>query len=106
MTQHTLGPWRLHKYPVVNGGSGFQITSKELHGITIANLSPGTTSDRIESICEANAHLIAAAPELLDSLLYVDSAAPVDDSNGDPITIVVTPEGLRQIRAVLTKAQQ
>jgi hypothetical protein len=68
-TQYTAGPWISHKCPSRHGGYGFVIQSKETRGITIANLFPGSSTDRIEPIAEANAHLIAAAPELLGALL-------------------------------------
>lgn len=63
----TPGPWIAHKYPTKRG-YGFVIQSEEHRGISIASLSPGISTDRIEPIAEANAHLIAAAPDLLEAL--------------------------------------
>jgi len=59
MTNHTPGPWVIRKAKE-NGACSVVSESKDLAGFTfIAALTP---SD------EANARLIAAAPELLESL--------------------------------------
>ena len=55
MTTHTPGPWTLEGYPLTEP-SNVRITSK--HG-TICNIYDCSTED------EANARLIAAAPEML-----------------------------------------
>lgn len=68
MSKHTLGPWVSHKYPSTGGGNAFVIQAGALRGITVASLSPGHTTDRVEETAEANARLIAAAPELLEAL--------------------------------------
>ncbi len=57
---------------------------------------------------EANARLIAAAPELLDSLNYIDAVCPdiePDAEPGDLVELVITSEGLRQLRAAIAKAK-
>ena len=71
---HTTGPWVAHKYPTKRG-YGFVIQSKQSRGISIASLSPGDTTDRIEPIAEANARLIAAAPDMLSALVRVEAVA-------------------------------
>jgi hypothetical protein len=69
MTKHTYtaGPWEVHKYASTTGGHGFTVRSKEHKGISIANLTPGISTDRIEPVAEANAYLIASAPDLLEA---------------------------------------
>ena len=76
---HTPGPWTPHRYPQIGGGYGWTIQAGASRGISVANLAPGLTSDRIEPICEANARLIAAAPEMLQSL---KEAIDLDHSGG------------------------
>ena len=71
---HTSGPWVSHKYPT-KGGYGFVIQAGNSRGISVANLVPGSTTDRIEPIAEANARLIASAPNLLSALARIESAA-------------------------------
>ena len=65
---HTPGPWTAHKCPIVGGKYGFVIQNKRHRGISIGTLFPGISSDRIEEICEANARLIAEAPDMLEAL--------------------------------------
>ena len=52
----------------------------------------------------ANAQLLAAAPELLSALQYISSCAPEGATDGDPIELAITPEGLRDLRALINKA--
>jgi hypothetical protein len=55
---------------------------------------------------EANAHLIAAAPELLNSCDYMDSVAPVGVIEDDELIVVtMTGKGLRDLRAAIAKAK-
>jgi hypothetical protein len=55
---------------------------------------------------EANAHLIAAAPDLLDSCDYVDSVAPAGPIEDDDLIVVtITGKGLRDLRAAIAKAR-
>jgi len=61
---HTPGPWKAYRYPTIDGGYGFEIMNSG--SATIANLSPGKTTDRIEEVAALNAELIASAPRLLD----------------------------------------
>jgi hypothetical protein len=58
---------------------------------------------------KANARLIAAAPDMLDSLNYVDSIAPAGvggKDDGELITITMTAKGLCDLRAALRKARE
>lgn len=57
--KHTPGPWDLHK-------NGVYVTAKDAFGRLIAQ---SFTSDAVEEAeAKANAHLIAAAPDLLEAL--------------------------------------
>ena len=68
-TQHTPGPWTIHAdtdgWPLVMSGG--------VAGRIVANVNPQSCPDEssapefVEMPCEANARLIAAAPELLDA---------------------------------------
>ena len=67
---YTEGPWYVHKYQRAGGGFGFVIQAGRSRGATVTTIvpgitEPGGTSDRAGYVCEANAALIAAAPELL-----------------------------------------
>lgn len=67
-SKHTPGPWISHGSPRIGTEShmGYCIQAGKMRGILIADLNPGTSSDRISEVCEANARLIASAPELLE----------------------------------------
>ena len=68
---HTKGPWNHHKAPAIGGGTIHVIQAGQSHGITVCTIRAGIdkgNSDRIDEICEANAKLISAAPELLEAL--------------------------------------
>lgn len=93
----TPGPWIAHKYPTKRG-YGFVIQSEEHRGISIASLSPGISTDRIEPIAEANARLIAAAPDLLAALEEL-----LESQRGDwPLRQA---EAKQQARAAIAKAK-
>lgn len=63
---HTAGPWRVDRYPQTGGGYGFQIYGG--HSISVANLSPGATTDRIETVAQANAARIVAAVNFIEGV--------------------------------------
>jgi len=71
---HTAAPWNHHKAPASGGGTVHVIQAGKSHGITVCTIRAGIdkgNSDRIDEICEANAQLIASAPELLFALRYI-----------------------------------
>ena len=101
-TQHTQGPWKHHKSPAVGGGTLHVIHAGT--SITIGTIRAGIdkgNSDRIDEICEANAHLIAAAPDLLAALIAFDDAFS-HYCEGDPDSDEVS--ALYQARAALAQA--
>ncbi|HCL3090184.1 TPA: hypothetical protein N1985_003289 [Pseudomonas aeruginosa 1BAE] len=62
MSKHTPGPWHV--------GGPNKCTIYDKHGQRLANSFEGVmATQRTDSECEANARLIAAAPELLDALV-------------------------------------
>ncbi len=70
------------------------------------SFSPANNNRQL-AVCQANARLIAAAPDLLAELNYIDSAAPSDlaESHDDElVTIVVTAKAVRDFRAAIAKA--
>jgi hypothetical protein len=67
--QHTETPWQSHKYPSIHGGYGFQIRNAAYPGIVVLSIQPGINSDRIESICEANAKFIVTACNSYDEMV-------------------------------------
>lgn len=89
-TKHTPGPWSLHK-------RGPAERYEVQHGI------PGNGSPICVTFCgsqqEANARLIAAAPELLDALKKTRAALLCADAAGIPVD-----EELAQLDAAIAKA--
>ena len=73
-TQHTPGPWTIHAdtdgWPLVMSGG--------VAGRIVANVNPQSCPDEssapefVEMPCEANARLIAAAPELLEAVVAAE----------------------------------
>jgi len=60
--QHTPGPWKVKDYYSI-------IFPDDGSDIAKVSLRPDNRGDYLESV--ANAHLIAAAPEMLDALEFV-----------------------------------
>lgn len=87
-SNHTPGPWRLHdmeRATVVAGKPGGEI----------ANCLNGFGDQA------ANAHLIAAAPELLEALQWIA------DEIGDPVTPTrPSVDAIQAARAAIVKATQ
>ena len=84
-TPHTPAPWQVSPYG--------NITSKSL---TIAKVQqmPGN----YESEKQANAHLIAAAPELLDLLEAAVARVQIANEEGNPILSAWLPDALSALR--------
>lgn len=86
---HTKGPWHSER-----GGKGWVVRIDEPNGLPIANLSMQS---------EANARLIAAAPELLEALkACVQRLDAVWDSGMETEDDLIA---LRTARAAIAKAE-
>jgi hypothetical protein len=69
---HTPGPWRLDNniaYGWKTNPFSITVRKRGVHSTTVANIPAKQTISRDEA--EANARLIAAAPDLLDALMTV-----------------------------------
>mgnify|MGYP003148390967 CR=1 FL=1 len=83
MTEHTQGPWILHKYPgSVEAKNGLACCG---HDAIIANtLGHSCNAPELKAEQEANARLIAAAPDLLGVCnMLIDAAKDFGLFNGD-----------------------
>lgn len=71
MSKHTPGPWQLHGNvaTAVVGASGFVVAACGGHSNTLRD------SAELEAELEANARLVAAAPDLYEALLIVTELA-------------------------------
>lgn len=70
---HTPGPWRVFDTPL-----GVGVTPKDGEYADIARCD-GFDSTRTPDEVRANAHLIAAAPDMLAALKFVDERGNADD---------------------------
>lgn len=87
MSKHTRGPWKAHEY---ESPRGYYFVKSET---TTEKIAGGQSMD-----CEANAKLIAAAPELLElARQYASECAECGGDGGS------CPE-CADIRAVIAKA--
>lgn len=73
---YTPGPWRARKYPTISGGFTFEIQA----GRTIL-VGCTSSSSHIASVDEANARLMAAAPDLLAALRVIANCV-ADEQGG------------------------
>ena len=78
-TQHTRGPWK------VRGGNVIESFSN-------VNVAKAWMTDQKEEC--ANAHLIAAAPDLLDLLEAAVARVQIANEEGNPILSAWLPEAL------------
>lgn len=106
MAMHTPGPWKISHDSAGNH--------------TVSHTSGGSMSIvadlKLWALCEehgsiaANARLIAAAPELLESCEYIASIAPdcgrtAEGDGEELLTITITARGLAELRAAIRKAR-
>lgn len=90
MSKHTPGPWVVHPtsiHPAVRSVGTAEVGPRRICTVGSTNGNP---------IDLLNAHLIAAAPELLQALKFA-----VQQNEHD---ILMTSEELRQCRAAIAKA--
>lgn len=89
MSAHTPGPWEIRRYPRVGG------STKDLMG------NGGGFVVKLDGASDANARLIAAAPELLEALkalVVMDKQLLESCGIGDTAVLI-------QARAAIAKAE-
>ena len=113
--KHTPGPWRLD-YQGVYGKSGVYCDDPLFAGHTLAGVhfppiyERGETAPQAFAIAEANAHLIAAAPDLLEEAqqaldLIVGLQGAFDDGSSEgQFTERVLAERAMKLRAAISRA--
>ena len=80
MSKHTPGPWVAQRHGAIVGGPEFEFTNgKARKQIAMACAVP----EGVEGDQQANALLIAAAPELLEALLYANAALELEGYSSD-----------------------
>jgi len=98
---HTPGPWFAHDFSGINEGdveaSDFSVSCTTPDHITVAVMGTGLRNKKEE--WEANAHLIAAAPELLEALEIVKQWDIENFALDIPIEI------RKKMQAAITKAR-
>lgn len=109
-SKHTPGPWGIDyvttdvQWPVVNDASDNPVCE-----IVLCYLPDTDDADPCKQEAEANARLIAAAPDLLDalksSLQFVAAWQTEYLDKNDPQRICVD-EQIKKTRAAITKASQ
>lgn len=80
--KHTPGPWKVNNVFIENEPNRFIVSQNKWGGNNIADC--GLSGDGSWDVNEANAHLIAAAPEMLEALKGVLDV--FDDRCGDGCT--------------------
>lgn len=103
MSQHTPGPWFVHDFSEAPGfanPSPADVTVSCDHPatITVASMDRAMTATLGEA--RANAHLIAAAPELLTALKWF-----IDDIDGTRTRMLDFKRNVELARAAIAKAE-
>lgn len=96
MGGHTPGPWTPDRDPRIGMEWNVHILDQRGHAICFMAHSDGASPERDE----ANAALVAAAPDLLDALQVFAERSSSDEF----ITITVRTEHVERARAALAKA--
>lgn len=84
MTSHTPGPWKAHPGKLPDSGRDMFRVRADDGGTeaVVAVCFPSSCGDIYEEDAEANARLIAAAPDLLSALRALVGAIEEDDFAG------------------------
>jgi len=97
---HTPGPWEVSGFPK---SEGFSILTGK--GRCVAERYPAAVSEKEGEEMEANARLIAAAPELLEAckkaLMVITSIKEVLKSDGMPSMLKIE----KEIQQAISKAE-
>ena len=97
-TQHTPGPWQLSEYTWKDGSGTYRrVEQVEQFGDVVASVCIRHSANHTLDACgDANARLIAAAPDLLEALQLA-----VRQNSHD---MLMTGEELRKCEAAIAKA--
>ena len=80
--KHTNGPWEVTPVLSYEG----HMIYRQIKSINANVYKSSIASTGIDELAEANAHLIAAAPELLEALQAVDDYAKDNETKGLSVT--------------------
>lgn len=103
MFEHTSGPWRKHTYTTASGKEQTIITQDTVpYGWNICRMD---IAGRLPSRLEADAALVAAAPELLAALEFVMEHNQPNTSYDTPLDyIALSHNDVQVIRAAIAAA--
>ena len=99
--QHTPGPWVIHKHGLGSPYLGNVVREWQQDGITYMRTITIQLKYDTPEVNEANAQLIAAAPELLRTLTNLINATNVNADELDPLTVFVA---IEQAKGAIAKA--
>jgi hypothetical protein len=103
-TQYTTGPWQLSEYTWKDGSGTYRrVEQVEEFGDVVASVCIGHSANHTLDVCaDANARLIASAPDLLEALQDLFDAdmehVLMGDGKDDQI------EAIAKARAAIAKA--
>ena len=101
MSGHTPGPWKVHQRPNPPIDLGHHVTTEG--GLQVCKvtyqLPAGVNGSVVEVARIANARLIAAAPDLLESL---SKLVAIEDSTG--MAVIGWTEAMEAARAAIARA--
>jgi len=98
-TQHTSAPWEIVQDAPLNPKARFTIGSRNPNGFATYVCTIRTEKRLIlDGNEEANAHLIASAPELLDLLESAVARVQIANEEGNPILSAWLPDALSTLR--------
>lgn len=104
MKKHTPGPWKLGDIDITPFGRGFvRSIDADTHGelaTVVWQMEDDLDDNQPSTECEANANLIAAAPELLESLVNLVGLAELGAARLDKYHAA-----LANAEAVIAKAR-
>jgi hypothetical protein len=103
MSKHTPGSWTIRREPS-SRGRGFHRTVVR-DGFTWPIAEVSTAAGGQVDIAEANARLIAAAPELLEALEEMCAPPENDDEDPTPEENEKWADTMRKARAAIAKAR-
>ena len=92
--KHTPGPWEARTFLFMGG---HKLADRICHVGSSTSLGPSRAHES-----EANARLIAAAPDLLAALVAVEESAVIMDGGDE----AVSADAMNLVRAALVKADQ